>query len=99
MTLQDAQLLIPDKKSMYKAMLRNGYCMPRLKSSLCCLKWMKRVRAGKYWCPRVHEIRPFNCADPPQKEEILRHLLGFATDAKKDLGITEKRMPDKEWCL
>ena len=84
---------------MYKAMVRNGYMMPNYKSSLCCLKWMERVRRGKYYCPLSKDIHPMNCADPPQKEEILYQLLGFARDKDKKLGITEKRVPDKAWML
>ena len=91
LTLLEAQLLIPDKKSMYKAMLRNQYCMPNYNSSLCCLKWMKRVRAGKYWCPKVKDMHPVNCADPPKKDAVITHLVGFARDHNKNLGITEKR--------
>ena len=65
--------------------------MPNYKSSLCCVKWMKRVRAGKYYCPLVKEVRQVNCADPPKKEDVLTHLLGSATDKGKNLGITDKR--------
>ena len=60
---------------------------------------MKRVRAGKYYCPKVKDIHPFNCADPPKKAEILEHLLRFAEDFGKNLGISEKRQPDKQWAL
>ena len=73
--------------------------MPKYKSSLCCVKWMRRVRAGKYWCPYVKEIHPVNCPDPPKKEDVLTHLLAFAKDSDKLLGITEKRIPDKDWAL
>ena len=29
----------------------------------------------------------------------MTHLLGFAKDAGKNLGISKKRQPDKEWAL
>ena len=80
-------------------MIRNGYLVPAYKSSLPCLKWMIRVRSGKYWCPKVKDIHPANCAEPPKKEDILYHLLSFAKDQGKNLGITEKRVPDKQWML
>ena len=80
-------------------MQRNGFCMPRYKSSLCCVKWMQRVRAGKYWCPLVKNINPVNCPDPPKKEDVIEHLLAFAKDVGKNLGINEKRQPDKDWAL
>ena len=80
---------------MYKAMIRNGYAVPNYKSSLCSIKWMRRVRAGKYWCPKAKEIHPMTCADPPLKADVIEHLLGYARDKNKRLGITEKRQPDK----
>ena len=73
--------------------------MPAYKSSLACLKWMKRVRSGKYWCPKMQDIHPHSCIDPPKKDEVLEHLLGFANDAGHNLGITDKRQPDKQWAL
>ena len=97
--LYEAQNLLPDKKSYYKAMIRNNFYVPNYKSSLCCVKWMKRVRSGKYWCPKKKDIHPFSCADPPKKAEILEQLIGFATDKGKNLGISEKRQPDKQWAL
>ena len=99
MQLQQAQGLIPDKKSFYKACVRNGYFMPAFKSSLSCIKYMQRIRSKKYWCPAVFEIHPHTCVDPPKKEVVLEHLLGFARDANKNLGITNKRQPDKAWAL
>ena len=35
------------------------------------------------------------CADPPLKADVIEHLLGYARDKNKRLGITEKRQPDK----
>ena len=80
-------------------MLRNGYCMPSYNSSLCCIKWMQRVRSGKYWCPKSKDIHPVRVADPPKKEELLDFLIQFSLDKKKPLGIKEKRQPDKQWAL
>ena len=97
--LQKAQTLVPNKKAFYKAMIRNQYFVPQYKSSLCCVKWMQRVRTGKYHCPKVQDLRPMNCADPPLKEEILEHLLGYAKDKGLNMGISMKRMPDKHWAL
>jgi hypothetical protein len=73
--------------------------MPAFKSSLCCVKYMQRVRSGKYYCPKVNEARPILCPDAPKKDDVITHLLGFAKDQSKNLGITEKRLPDKSWAL
>lgn len=80
-------------------MLRNGYLMPRYKSSLCCVKWMMKVKDGRYWCPLTKDIHPIQCADPPKKDLILEHLYKFAADKGHKLGITEKRVPDRDWAL
>ena len=84
---------------MYKACLRNGYAMPKLKSSLCRLKWMQKVRTGTYWCPKAENINPVTVADPPKKELVIEHLIGFAKDRGIRIGITDKRQPDRDWAL
>jgi len=99
MQLQKAQMLVPDKKTFYKACLRNQFCMPAYKSSLCCIKYMERIRSGKYWCPKTQDVNPVYVADPPLKTDIVAHLLAFAKDKNLNLGITEKRQPDKQWAL
>ena len=71
--------------------MRNGFVMPKYKSSLCCVKWMQRVREGRYWCPKTKDVHPVICVDQPKKEVILDHLIKFAADKGHKLGITEKR--------
>ena len=73
--------------------------MPAYKSSLTCLKYMQRIRSEKYWCPKVSEIHPHTCVDAPRKDEVVAFLVAFAQDAGKNLGITAKRQPDKQWAL
>lgn len=88
MQLQQAQQLVPDKRSFYKACQRNQFYMPAYKSSLTCIKYMQRIRSKKYWCPKVSEIHPHTCVDAPRKEEVVAFLVAFAQDAGKNLGIT-----------
>ena len=73
--------------------------MPKYKSSLCRIKYMRRIVEGRWWCPKNSDIRPVNCADPPKKEHVLEHLIGFAKDRGLRLGITEKHLPDRDWAL
>lgn len=47
----------------------------------------------------MDEIHPHTCVDPPKKDEVIEQLIGFAKDHGKDLGITKKRRPDKQWAL
>ena len=60
---------------------------------------MQKVRVGKYWCPKMKDVHPVACADPPKKDLVLEHLIKFAADKGYKLGITEKRIPDKHWAL
>ena len=82
---------MPDKKTFYKACQRNKYYMPSYKSSLTCLKYMRRIRSKRYWCPKMDEVHPHICVDAPKKEEVIAYLIAFANDAGKNLGITNKR--------
>ena len=80
-------------------LLRNGLFLPNLKCSLCSVKWMMRVKDGRYWVPKIADVRHLNCADPPLKAEVLDQLIAFSEDMGRKLGITIKRQPDKRWAL
>ena len=59
-----------DKKSYYKAMVRNKYFMPHQNENIVTLKFMKDVRAGKIWLPKTKEITPIKLPDPPPRQKV-----------------------------
>ena len=41
-----------DKATYYKAMIKNGWFMPHEKEAICTLKFMRKIRSEKIWCPK-----------------------------------------------
>ena len=56
--LDEAQLLVGDKNDMHECLVRNNYLPPPIKDSICTMKWMVGVYAGKYWCLEKKDSSP-----------------------------------------
>ncbi len=71
LSIQQAGRLVSNVRSFYNAMLRNGWYLPHLKSSLVNQDYLEKVKAGKVWCPKYSDIRLSPCPDPPPKSLLL----------------------------
>ena len=80
-------------------MLRNGFYLPKLKSSMVTGEYMEKVREGVIWCPKYKDVRLRPCPDPPTKETLMNILAELTTKFKLDFGAKEYATPDKEWLL
>lgn len=80
-------------------MLRNHWYLPDRKSSIIAQKYMNSVRTTELWCPKFNEIHPLPCPDPPKKAYLLDELKLTVGDRWSSLGISAKKVPDKQWIL
>ena len=97
--MEQLAALCRTRRHMYQSMIRNSYYLPSFKSSLCSLDYMEKVRSGTVHCPRHAEIRLLPCAAPPTKEFLLAELNRVAQKKGLDLGISEKKQPNRDWML
>jgi hypothetical protein len=51
-TVEAFSYFIQDKSDLYKAMLRNGWYLPHITSSLITEKYLADVASGSVWCPK-----------------------------------------------
>ena len=70
-----------------------------MKSTLCNLEYMTKVRNGTVYCPRHSEVRLLPCPAPPSKECLIKEILAIAQRKGLDLGISEMRAPNVQWML
>jgi hypothetical protein len=49
--------------------------MPAVKSALCNIHFMKEVRSGATWVPKLTEVKLAPCPYPPSIEEIRNELI------------------------
>ena len=98
-TLEQAKLLVKSKSHLYKAMIRNGWYLPKLKSSVVTEKYLNGVRDKKYYCPKYSDLKTLPCPDPPGKEFLLDEVMKFTNAKRLDIGAVEGKVPDSDWLL
>jgi hypothetical protein len=59
--------VIRDVHDLYEAVLRNGYFLPKLKSSAVNEPMLFNVLQGHYWCPQYADIKLKACVKPPYR--------------------------------
>ena len=80
-------------------MIRNGFFLPSLKSTIITEDYMVKVRSGAVWCPKFSEIRLGPCVSPPKLEYLMNEVVRLSTEKGLDIGATPKNMPDRKWLL
>ena len=68
-------MLVNNREDYHNACVKNGFRMPHVKSSLCTLKFMKEVRTGETWVPKLTDVKLAPCPNPPSLEEIRAELV------------------------
>jgi hypothetical protein len=54
--------------------VRNGYYLPKLKSSILSEEYIEDVIHKRVLCPMYDEVRLKPCPAPPDKETLIRHV-------------------------
>ena len=68
-------MLVNNREDYHHACVKNGYRMPHVKSSLCTLQFMKEVRFGETWVPKLTDVKLAPCPNPPSVEDIRVELV------------------------
>ena len=96
----EAQNVLYNKKVYFALMLRNGFHMPKITSSICSLEWMDKVREGSLWIPKDEDVWIKNCAAAPTKINVLLEIEKLLKLKNLgSIGWTDELKPDKQWCL
>jgi hypothetical protein len=87
-------------EDLYKMAQRNGFYLPKFKSSAVNEAMLINVLKGTYWCPKDKDIRVKNCVTAPLKETLVQQLR-LNCDKKKYnvFWIDEMHLPDKKWLV
>ena len=74
-SVAQAESLIRSKSNYYKALVALGFFLPSEKSAMCTLAWLKEVRKGSCYCPRVEELKMRPRLSPPSVEELRKIIV------------------------
>ena len=110
-SVAQAESLVRGKSNYYKALVALGFFLPSLKSTICTLEWLKEVRRGSCYCPRVEELKFRPCLNPPSVEELRKIIVDWIKanenfDSEEERNAfdrlaehIERHSPDLKWCL
>jgi hypothetical protein len=98
-SLEDVKRIIGNKADLYEAAVRNGWYMPKFKSTIITEDYITRVITGRVYSPKYSDIKLMPCPKPPEKEVLLADFTKLMTSHKKSAGIDDNHVPDKGWLL
>ena len=62
--------MIKNKGLFYKALVAKGYFLPSEKSPIITIEFLRGVREGDIFCPKLGEMRFLPCNYPPANSII-----------------------------
>ncbi len=98
-TVNQFHLVINNISNLHEGLVRNGYFLPFLKSSLVTEDYLMSVAHGDTWCPQCKEIKLLPCPRPPTKESLITKLLEYCTKQNIEIKIDGLHVPDKSWLI
>ena len=101
LTVDDFSKYIQNKRDLYKACERNGFYLPRLKTTMVNEEYMRKIIKGAAWYPMRNKITMLGCPRPPNKSILLDKFWTHMDNRGYELvGVDrEKHIPDKRWLL
>ncbi len=85
---------------LYNMAVRNGFFLPKRKSSAINEIMIYNILQGHYWCPKYSEMRMLPCPKAPLKETLLGKLETLCFSKNYNIAwIDTQHMPDKEWMV
>lgn len=73
-TANDVSAYFQNKRMFYEAAIRNGFYLPKFKSSIITEEYITDVVNGRLYCPKFDDIRMKPCPRPPDKDELITLL-------------------------
>lgn len=101
LTVDDFSKYIQNKRDLYEACQRNGFYLPKQKTSMVTEEYMRQIIQGNSWCPLYKKLVLLPCPRPPSKAVLLEKFWAYADNNRLlILGVDrEKHNPDKRWLL
>ena len=87
-----------NKAELHEAMLRAGFFLPSIGSTIVSKKWLEKVLTQHEWCPKYTEVRLRPYTRPPLKSFLITKIQKILKSKNLSLSISEKKNePDLEW--
>ena len=90
---------VKSKADLYEALVRNGYYLPKRKSSMISEHYLVNVMDKTYWCPLAEDVRIRMCPRQPQKDVLLDKFHKLMEKKNLSSGMHPEKLPDKDWLI
>ena len=100
MTVEEFSKLVQNRRDLYEAVVRNGFYLPKIKSTMITEEYMRNVISGRAFCPRFEDVKMLPCPRPPNVDVLIKKFLEICVSHNfTNCGVDDKHQPDKRWLL
>ena len=100
LSVNEFSKVVQNRRDLYEALIRNGFYLPKYKTTMITEDYMRNVMHGKAYCPKYAEIKMMPCPRPPTLDVFLKKFHKICRDQNLVLtGVDDSHMPDKRWLL
>jgi hypothetical protein len=89
-TAQQLTQVVPTKKQMHEALLRNAYVVPDLKSPIVTKDFMALTRQRQIYSFKTDQVKLFNCVSPPTLNFLQGELVNALQNNLHRFPATDK---------
>ena len=80
--------------------MRNGFYLPKFKSTMITEEYIRSVITGRTYCPKFQEIKILPCPRSPTVDVLLKKLHSICNHNNiSHTGVDDMHLPDKNWLL
>ena len=98
--VEEIQAVVGSKEEFWCCLVKNGWYLPKYKSTIIKIEYLMQVLDGTLWVPMFEEVRLRPCPLKPPKTLLMKELLQEATQQEKTLGLIEGKFEaDAGWLL
>jgi hypothetical protein len=100
MTSSAFSAFIKDVHDLYVTAVRNGYFLPKEKSSAVNEVMLYHILQKTYWCPKYEDIMMRPCVKAPLKEVLVSKLTALCARHGHNIAwVDDQHAPDKDWLV
>ena len=100
LSVNEFSKVVQNRRDLYEALIRNGFYLPKYKTTMITEDYMRNVMHGKAYFPKYAEIKMMPCPPPHTIDVLLKKFHKISRDQDLVLtGVDESHMPDKRWWL
>ena len=75
LSVNEFSKVVQNRRDLYEGLIRNGFYLPKYKTTMITEDYMRNVMHGKAYCPKYSEIKMMPCPRPPTVDVLLKKFI------------------------